>query len=129
MSWLNDVDTLIACKHGEVHDKPLDGKPFTIKGARAIPKIPSLSATQMKRYLRKKQEVFTFNIHKISDEPEPNYNEPKNVEDFLANYHNIIFDELPGMPPQREVDHTIELVLGVTLIAKAPYKHFFKREC
>lgn len=31
------------------------------------------------------------------------------------------------MAPQREVDHTIELVHGVTLIAKAPYIHSFKK--
>ena len=30
------------------------------------------------------------------------------------------------MPPQREVDHAIELVSSVTPIAKAPYRHSFK---
>ena len=30
------------------------------------------------------------------------------------------------MPPQREADHAIILVLGVTQIAKAPYRHLFK---
>ena len=35
-------------------------------------------------------------------------------------------NELQGMPPQREVDHAIELVRGVTPIARAPYRHFFE---
>ena len=30
------------------------------------------------------------------------------------------------MPPQREVDHPIELVCGVAPLANAPYKHSFK---
>ena len=31
------------------------------------------------------------------------------------------------MPPQREVDHAIELAPGVAPIAKTPYKHYFKK--
>ena len=84
MTWLNDVDAWIACKHGEVHGKLPNGKPFTIKGTRALPKIPLLSATQMKRCLRKKQEVFAIDIRKVSDKSESNCKEPINVEIFLA---------------------------------------------
>ena len=47
MSWLNDVDAWIACKHREVYGKLSNSKPFTIKGTRALPKIPLLSATQI----------------------------------------------------------------------------------
>ena len=53
MSWLNDVDARIACKHGEVHNKLPDGKPFIIKGTKILPKIPLISTTQMKRSLKK----------------------------------------------------------------------------
>ena len=55
----------------------------------------------MRRYLRKKQEVFATRIHKISNESEPGCKEPINVEDFLANYLDILLDELLGMPPLR----------------------------
>lgn len=54
MSWLNDVDAWIACKHGEVQGKLSDDKPFTIKGTRILPKIPLLSAAQMKKVFEKK---------------------------------------------------------------------------
>ena len=67
MSWLNDVDAWIACKHGEVHDKLFDDKPFTIKTTRVLSKIPLLFATQLKRCSRKKQEVFAIAIHKDSN--------------------------------------------------------------
>ena len=30
------------------------------------------------------------------------------------------------MPSQRQMDHAIELVYGVALIAKVSYRHFFK---
>ena len=54
MSWFNDVDAWIACKPREANGKLSDDKPFTIKGTRALPKIPLLSAIQMKMCLRKK---------------------------------------------------------------------------
>lgn len=31
-------------------------------------------------------------------------------------------DELPGMPPQREIDFTIELLPGTAPVAIAPYR-------
>lgn len=68
MSWLYDVDAWIACKHGEVHGKLSDDKPFKIKGKKTLPNVPLLSATHVKRCLRKKQEVFAIDIHKILDE-------------------------------------------------------------
>ena len=92
--WLNDVDVLIASKNGKVHGKFFDSKPFTIKGTRALPKIPLVSATQMKRCLRDKN-IFAIDICKISDESEPICEEPIIVEDFLANYHDIFLNELP----------------------------------
>ena len=80
----------------------------------------------MERCLGKKQHVFAIDVCKILDESKPGCNEPINFEDFLTNYQDIFLDELSGMPPQREVDHAIELVARVTPIAKASYRHSFK---
>jgi hypothetical protein len=34
----------------------------------------------------------------------------------------VFSQELPGMPPDREIEFTIDLILGTTPIAQAPYK-------
>ena len=31
-------------------------------------------------------------------------------------------DEIPGLPPKRDIDFTIELVRGATPVSKAPYR-------
>ena len=31
-------------------------------------------------------------------------------------------DEIPGLPPKRDIDFTIELVLGAAPVSKAPYR-------
>ena len=40
------------------------------------------------------------------------------VKDFMSIFPN----DLPGLPPNREVEFTIDLVLGTTPISKAPYR-------
>ncbi|XP_074364525.1 uncharacterized protein LOC141705502 [Apium graveolens] len=46
------------------------------------------------------------------------------IEDYPAvrEYEDVFPDELPGLPPHREVEFTIELVPGAEPISKAPYR-------
>ena len=52
-----------------------------------------------------------------------NYKDAK-LDDIpiVRDYPDIFSDELPGLPPKREVEFTIELVPGRTPILKAPYR-------
>ena len=47
-----------------------------------------------------------------------------NLEDILVikEFSNVFPEELLGFPPEREVDMSIEVVHGTTLISKAPYR-------
>nr|GEW68281.1 putative reverse transcriptase domain-containing protein [Tanacetum cinerariifolium] len=40
----------------------------------------------------------------------------------VQNFPNVFPDELPGLPPEREVEFTIELIPGAQPISKAPYR-------
>jgi len=40
----------------------------------------------------------------------------------VSEYPDVFPDELPGIPPERDVEFTIELVPGTGPIAKAPYR-------
>ena len=46
------------------------------------------------------------------------------VEDIrvVNEYPDVFPDELPGMPPERDIEFIIELLLGTTPIAKRPYR-------
>ena len=39
----------------------------------------------------------------------------------VKEFHDVFLEELPGIPPEREVDLSIEVVHGTTLISRAPY--------
>jgi hypothetical protein len=39
------------------------------------------------------------------------------VQEFL----DVFLDDLPGMPPERDIEFKIELQLGTAPVAKSPY--------
>jgi hypothetical protein len=40
----------------------------------------------------------------------------------VRDFPDVFLEELPGMPPDREVEFVIDLLLGTTPISKRPYK-------
>ena len=40
---------------------------------------------------------------------------------MIKEFHDVFLEELPGLPPEREVDMSIEIVQGMTPISRAPY--------
>ena len=41
---------------------------------------------------------------------------------FLSEFKDVFLNELPGLPPERELDFTIEIKLGAEPISKTPYQ-------
>jgi len=114
------VDAWIACKEGVVHGKLKVGSPFIIKGNRSMSNVPLLSHLQIKRSIRKNQEVYLIHMRELHDERKDNKFSIK-VKSFLYEFENVFPNEIEDLPPIREVDHAIDLVANVAPVAKAPY--------
>ena len=41
---------------------------------------------------------------------------------LVCNFPDVFFEELPGLPPGREIEFEIELLLGTAPISKALYR-------
>ena len=41
---------------------------------------------------------------------------------IIRDYPDVFPDDLPGLPPKREVEFTIDVAPGTTPISKAPYR-------
>ena len=41
---------------------------------------------------------------------------------MIKEFSDVFPEELPGLPPEREVDLSIEVVQGTTPISRAPYR-------
>ena len=65
------------------------------------------------------QEQCTVSVHE--DKTKTSY--PEQVQSILNEFSDIFPRDLPaGLPPQRDVDHRIELVPGVEPPHRAPYR-------
>ena len=76
-----------------------------------------MSAMKARRFLRKGCEAF---LALILDSKR----EQVNLENIpvIREFPNVFPDELPGVPPEREVDLSIEVVQGTTHILRTPYR-------
>ena len=86
-----------------------------------IPKVISvrqISAMQLKKFCRKGRRVYASHVLEATK------NETPRLEDFhvLREFRDVFPDEIPGLPTKRDVDFTIELVPGVALVSKTPYR-------
>jgi hypothetical protein len=50
--------------------------------------------------------------------------ESKSIKDVLVvrEYPDVFPEELPGMPPDRDIEFVIDLIPGTSPIAKRPYR-------
>uniref|UniRef100_A0A2N9H3S5 Integrase catalytic domain-containing protein n=1 Tax=Fagus sylvatica TaxID=28930 RepID=A0A2N9H3S5_FAGSY len=95
MDWLSIFHASIDCFGKKVVFRIPGQAEFVFEGDRVVRPPPLVSAMQAKRLLR------------------------KGCKGFLA---YVLKKDLPGLPPEREVEFTIDLVLGTGPISKAPYR-------
>ncbi|CAN6710507.1 unnamed protein product [Malus baccata var. baccata] len=81
-----------------------------------------LSAIQFAKSWKKGEATFLATL--ILNEGEEKHGHlPKQVEDVLVEFANVMPKELPKkLPPRREVDHAIELEPGAKPLSKSPYR-------
>ncbi|GJX17982.1 putative reverse transcriptase domain-containing protein [Tanacetum coccineum] len=69
-----------------------------------------------KKYIEKGGELFLAQV----TEQEP---KEKRLEDvpIIRDFPEVFLEDLPGLPPPRQVEFRIDLILGVAPVARAPY--------
>ena len=73
---------------------------------------------QLKTFYRKGCQLYVAHILETSGD------ETLRLEDYqvLQEFKDLFLDEILGLPPKRDIDFTIELVLGAAPVSKTPYK-------
>ncbi|XP_073159031.1 uncharacterized protein [Henckelia pumila] len=107
----------VDCFHKVVRFKPemADDLKFYGKGSRA--KIPLISVLTMTRLLQRGAEGFlVYAVNVLKSIPE--LTDIPVVKEFADVFPN----KIPGFPPTREIEFSIELMSGTLPISKAPYR-------
>ncbi|VFQ79299.1 unnamed protein product [Cuscuta campestris] len=105
MDWLTKHQAIVECQERVVKLRTDDGNEVIIWGE-LLPKAPEfISYMQAKRLIRRKYEAFLCTVKDIRKET-------LNHKDIyvVCDFPDVFSKELPGLPPSRDVEFSIDLV-------------------
>ena len=117
MDWLSKHRVIVDCDKKTVVLKCSNLSEVTVQGIRSGPMSNVISAMQAWHFLRKGCEAF---LALVLDSKRRQVN----LEDIpvIKEFSDVFLEELSGLPPERKVDMSIEVVQGMTSIFRAPYR-------
>jgi hypothetical protein len=88
-----------------------------VKGVARPISIRDISALQLKRCFRKGCQLYAAHVEETGNTKGPS------LEYFLVlQEFEDVFQEIPRLPPRREIDFSIDLGPGSASVSKTPYK-------
>ncbi|KAJ9536400.1 LOW QUALITY PROTEIN: hypothetical protein OSB04_un000413 [Centaurea solstitialis] len=117
MDWMSKHRATICCAEKIVALALPDGGFHEVYGDKPKRDIKIVSYMKMRSHLRK--ECVAFMAHVIDKKTEE-----KSIQDIpvVREFPEVFPEELPGLPPPRQVEFRIDLVPGAGPIAKSPYR-------
>nr|GFC52307.1 putative reverse transcriptase domain-containing protein [Tanacetum cinerariifolium] len=116
MDWLILHDAVIVYGKKEVH-VPLKKRTLAVKGDDCVSRLKVVSCMKVKKYVDHGSYLFVAQV--VEKEPIERHLEDVPV---ICKFPNVFPEDLPGLPPPRQVEFEIELVPGAAPVARAPYR-------
>nr|XP_043639344.1 uncharacterized protein LOC122610417 [Erigeron canadensis] len=113
---LSTCNAKISCDEKAIYLKTSKGEDLVVCGDRSGRPISVCTFARAQRYLSHGCHAYLAHIVDVEKKPLP-------IEDIpiVRDFFDVFPDDLPGIPPERQVEFSIDLVPGATPIAKAPY--------
>ncbi|GJS97079.1 putative reverse transcriptase domain-containing protein [Tanacetum coccineum] len=124
MDWLANNHAVIVCDEKIVHI-PFGDKILIVQGDRSDKGKKStlsiISCTKTQKYMEKGCQVFLAQVTKKETKVK---SKEKRLEDvpIVRKFPEVFPEDLPGLPPARQVEFQIDLVPGAAPVARAPYR-------
>ncbi|GJX04104.1 putative reverse transcriptase domain-containing protein [Tanacetum coccineum] len=115
MDWLVEHDAVIVYGKKEVH-VPYKSKTLVVKGDSSASRLKVISCIKARKYIERGSQLFLSQV----TEKEPSKKQLQDVS-VIHNFPEVFPDDLPGLPPPRQVEFRIELVPGAAPVVRAPY--------
>ncbi|KAI3704334.1 hypothetical protein L1987_74552 [Smallanthus sonchifolius] len=117
MDWLSKHHAEVICYEKCIRIPLPSGDTLVIFGEKPCRGLQIMSCTLAQKYLRKKYVAFLAHIVDTKDKG-------KKLQDIpiIRDFPEVFPEDLPGLPPPRQVEFRIDLVPGATPVAKAPYR-------
>ncbi|GKF51096.1 hypothetical protein Tco_0147563, partial [Tanacetum coccineum] len=124
MDWLARYHAIIICDQKLIHVL-YGNETLVVRGDGSNQgnktRLNIISCTKTHKYLLRGCHVFLAHITTKEVEDK---SEKKRLKDVpvVRDFPEVFPKDLPGIPPTRQVEFQIDLILGATLIARAPYR-------
>ncbi|XP_024961123.1 uncharacterized protein LOC112501660 [Cynara cardunculus var. scolymus] len=116
MDWLSRHRTTIDCNTKQIMFGDIDNLEAIFQGGTPKEDVSAVVSITVKQYTWQKNESFLAALQ------DPEHVIPTSASiHVVSEYLDVFPDDLPGIPPVREVEFTIDLVPGASPISKAPY--------
>ncbi|GJT08678.1 putative reverse transcriptase domain-containing protein [Tanacetum coccineum] len=124
MDWLAKYQAVIVCAEKIVRI-PWGNETLIVHGDRSNrgneTRLNIISCTKTQKYMLKGCPIFLAHVttKEIKDK-----SEKKRLEDvpIVRNFPEVFPEDLPGLPPTRQVEFQIDLIPGAAPVARAPYR-------
>nr|GEX80073.1 putative reverse transcriptase domain-containing protein [Tanacetum cinerariifolium] len=116
MDWLANHDAVIICGEKVVRI-PYGNKMLIVKTEKGVSRLKVISCIKARKYVERGCHLFL--VHMTKDK-----SKEKRMEDapVIHDFPEVFPEELPGLPPSRQVEFQIDLVPGAAPVAHAPYR-------
>nr|GEV69428.1 putative reverse transcriptase domain-containing protein [Tanacetum cinerariifolium] len=122
MDWLAKYHALIVCDEKVVRI-PYGNEVLIIRGDNydGESKLNIISCTKTQKYIQKGCHVY---LAQVTSKKAEDKSEEKRLDDMpmVQEFSEVFPEELPGLPPARQVEFQIDLVPGAAPVARAPYR-------
>jgi hypothetical protein len=107
MDWLERHKAILDCYTKILSYKDDSGTTRTTQGIPKLVSVRQISAMQLKKCMRKGCQVYAIQVTNLAEKED----KPK-LEDFvvLCDFRDMFVDEIPELPPRREIDFSIDLL-------------------
>nr|GFB68229.1 putative reverse transcriptase domain-containing protein [Tanacetum cinerariifolium] len=116
MDWLILHDVVIVYGKKEVH-VPLKKRTLVVKGDDCVSRLKVVSCMRVKKYVDRGSYLFVVQV--IEKEPAERHLEDVPV---ICEFPDVFPEDLPRLPPPRQVELEIKLVPRAAPVARAPYR-------
>ncbi|MFS7922398.1 putative nucleotidyltransferase, Ribonuclease H [Helianthus anomalus] len=120
MDFLRENHAEVVCFEKMIRFSLANGDQLCVYGETASKGLKLMSCIQASKYLRKEYRAFLANIVVAEKEKKRKF-EVKDVP-VVHEFPQVFPDDLPGLPPRRDIDFHIDLIPGANPVAKAPYR-------
>ncbi|KAJ9538993.1 hypothetical protein OSB04_031726 [Centaurea solstitialis] len=117
MDWMSKHRATICCAEKIVMIALPDGRFLEVYGDKPKRDIKIVSFMKMRNHLRK--ECVAFMAHVVDKSAKE-----KQIQDIpiVRDFPEVFPEELPGLPPQRQVEFHIDIIPGAGPVARSPYR-------